>query len=391
MNVRENERSIIKLLVIAAALLLVVMNFGTVWAALGVLWNILFPIVLGGVFAFILNIPMKFLERRLSPKATSKRARKLRRLLSFCLSLVFIVAIFVGVVALVVPSLADALTIIVKELSELFQNVRTWAMNNTDYLSALFAQLPDLSNANTENTTQRVMQFLGQGALGLLNATVDLIATIAGGVVNVVFAFIFAIYLLFGKDTLARQLRRAGLRYAGEPFVRKAEHVLTTAQVKFESFISGQCIEAVILGMLCTLGMLVLQIPYAPMVGAVVGVTALVPIVGAYIGGAFGAFMVFSVNPVQALVFLVFLVILQQIEGNVIYQHTVGGAINLPGLWVTAAVTIGAGLAGIPGMLIGVPLAATCYDLLKEDVHRGLDGSGKDTASEGENSSQAAQ
>lgn len=391
MDLQTNERSIIKLLVIAAVLLLVVMNVGVVWHALTVLWNVLFPIVLGGVFAFVLNIPMKFFEKHLFPNSQKKHAWRIRRILSFALSLVFIAAVFAGVAVLVIPSLADALSVIVKELAEAFQGLRSWAMQNTDYLSALFSQLPDASDSNAEDTSQRIMTFLGQGALGLLSATVDLIAAIAGGVVNVVFALIFAIYLLFGKETLARQLRRVGLRYIGEDFVKRAVHVLSTARVKFESFIAGQCIEAVILGVLCTIGMLILQIPYAPMVGAVVGVTALVPIVGAYIGGAFGAFMVFSVNPVQALVFLIFLVILQQVEGNAIYPHTIGNAINLPGLWITAAVTIGAGLAGIPGMLVGVPLAATCYDLLREDVHKGLDNPGEHAGSAAEDPSQTAQ
>lgn len=148
-------------------------------------------------------------------------------------------------------------------------------------------------------------------------------------------------------------------------FARTMDHT-------FHSFIVGQCTEAVILGLLCTVGMLLLGLPYAPMIGALIGVTALIPVAGAYIGGGVGAFLILTVSPTKAMVFLIYLVILQQVEGNLIYPRVVGSSIGLPGMWVLAAVTIGGGLAGIPGVLLGVPLAAGCYQLLKGDVAKKL-------------------
>ena len=147
-------------------------------------------------------------------------------------------------------------------------------------------------------------------------------------------------------------------------------YVLRIFNVKFQNFIIGQCVEALILGVLCTIGMLVFRFPYALMVGATISATALIPILGAYFGAAIGAFMIFTESPLRALGFLVFIVVLQQLEGNLIYPKTVGSSIGLPGIWVIAAVTIGGGLAGIPGMLVGVPLAAAIYQMISDDVHR---------------------
>ena len=158
--------------------------------------------------------------------------------------------------------------------------------------------------------------------------------------------------------------------YLKPSFIKTLNHIIYTADNCFKSFITGQCVEAVILGILCTVGMLVLRFPYAPMVGTFIGATALIPMVGAYIGAIVGGFMIFTVSPVKALGFLIFIVVLQQIEGNLIYPKVVGSSIGLPGMWVLTAVTVGGGLAGIPGMLFGVPLAATLYRLISIDVKR---------------------
>lgn len=368
MKLTAQEKSHARLITLAALLLLIVLNASTAWGLLGALWNIVFPIVLGGVLAFVLNIPMKFLEGIVLPHARRPFARKIRRPLCFVLSLVIIALVLVLVIALVVPELLNALGLIAREAVAAARDARTWAINNSDRLAQLVALLPDSGNLDTEQIRESLLQFASQGALGIFGA----VSRVASGLVNFSFGIIFAIYLVMGKETLARQARMVGERYFGGDLVVRAEHALSVAQTKFEQFITGQCLEALILGVLCTLGMLVLRLPYAPMVGALIASTSLIPIVGAYVGGGLAAFMIFSVDPMQAIVFLVFLVLLQQFEGNVIYPHTVGNAIALPGLWVTAAVTLGAGLAGIPGMLVGVPLAATLYDLLKEDVAHGL-------------------
>ena len=185
-----------------------------------------------------------------------------------------------------------------------------------------------------------------------------------------VFAVIFALYLLFGKETLIGQLRRLCNRYIGPGFTLRLEYITRVFNTKFQSFIIGQCLEAIILGVLCTLGMTLFRFPYALMVGATIAATALIPILGAYLGAGIGAFMIFTENPLQALGFLVFIIVLQQLEGNLIYPRTVGSSIGLPGIWVIAAVTVGGGFAGIPGMLVGVPLTASIYQFVCDDIHR---------------------
>ena len=203
-----------------------------------------------------------------------------------------------------------------------------------------------------------------------MGTAVGTISSVFGGIVTLLIAFIFAIYILSGKEKIGRQYHKLMKRYGKPGVVEKINHVLSTMNDCFRKYIIGQCTEAVILGGLCTVGMLLLGLPYATMTGAVIALTALIPVAGAYIGGEIGAFMIFTVSPVKAIIFIVFLVILQQIEGNIIYPRVVGSSIGLPGIWVLAAVTIGGGVMEIGGMLLGVPHAATVYRLLGEDVNR---------------------
>ena len=191
---------------------------------------------------------------------------------------------------------------------------------------------------------------------------------------NFVVGLIFAVYILFNKEKLASQADRLMRSYMKPRSEKRFRYFCATADKCFSSFIVGQCTEAVILGLLCAIGMAILRIPYASTIGTLIGATALIPIVGAYIGAAVGALMIVVVDPIKALWFLIFLVILQQVEGNVIYPKVVGSSVGLPGMWVLAAVTVGGGLGGIGGMLLGVPAAATVYKLLENDVHRRLDG-----------------
>ena len=215
---------------------------------------------------------------------------------------------------------------------------------------------------------QNAFSFLTVGAGGLISSVADIIGAFTLSVTRIVIAVIFSVYLLVCKDGIKTGLRRAENVYLKPAVSEKINHYLDTANKTFKSFFVGQFTEAIILGSLCTIGMLILKLPYAAMTGTVVGVTALIPIVGAYIGAALGAFMILTQSPMQVLVFIIFLVILQQVEGNLIYPKVVGSSIGLPGIWVLAAVTVGGSLFGITGMLLGVPTIATVYKLVYEDI-----------------------
>ena len=229
----------------------------------------------------------------------------------------------------------------------------------------------DPKKFDIKNITETVINFAKNGAF---SSALSVISSFFGGVVNFVVGLIFAVYILFNKEKLAVQADRLMRSYMKPKSEEHFRYFCATADKCFSSFIVGQCTEAVILGLLCAIGMAILRIPYASTIGTLIGATALIPIVGAYIGAAVGALMIVVVDPIKALWFIIFLVILQQVEGNVIYPKVVGSSVGLPGMWVLAAVTVGGGLGGIGGMLLGVPAAATVYKLLENDVHRRLDG-----------------
>ena len=217
---------------------------------------------------------------------------------------------------------------------------------------------------------KKVLGWLMTGVGGAMASILTVVTSLFSTAVTVLVAFVFSIYLLLGKERLARQCGLLLRTYCGDKISRRILYVLSTFNQSLHSFIVGQCLEAVILGGLCTIGMLILGFPYATMIGCLIGFTALIPVAGAYIGAGVGCFMIFTVSPLKAVLFLVFIVVLQQLEGNLIYPRVVGASIGLPGIWVLAAVTVGGGILGVGGMLLGVPLAAGIYQLLRADVSK---------------------
>jgi len=230
--------------------------------------------------------------------------------------------------------------------------------------------LSSLQNIDWKSRIEQIISLLTTGVGSVMGTAVNVVSSVFSGIVTALFALIFSIYLLTGKEKLGSQFDRLMRRYMKDKLYNRSKYVLSVLNDCFHKYIVGQCTEALILGALCTAGMLLLGIPYATMTGAVISFTALIPVAGGYIGAAIGAFMILTVSPIQALIFLIFIVVLQQLEGNLIYPRVVGSSMGLPAIWVLAAVTIGGGVMGILGMLIGVPLAAALYRLLREDVNR---------------------
>lgn len=329
--------------VVAACILIYlgVRHIHVIASAVSWLANLFLPMLIGLVMALILNVPLTFLERYLFAKAQNPKLQKLRRPLAILLSLALVLGIFIGVAVLVIPELVNAVTVIVQNIGNAFEQLA--ARIKTDL---------ELWFQETRSS--------------LVNAVLDTVTAMAGILLDLFVGLIFSIYFLSGKEKLQRQLRRLIRVWFPEQFGNHLIHVASVCNGTFQCFVAGQTTEAIILGSLCAVGMLVLGLPYAPMIGALVGVTAFIPIVGAYVGAFIGAFMILTVNPFQAVVFLVFLTALQQFEGNVIYPRVVGSKINLPAVWVLAAITVGGGLAGPVGMLLGVPAASAGYALLRE-------------------------
>lgn len=365
------KKTLLSLLGIALSVVLfawLLNNWDTFVSGAGAVLSLIFPILLGFCIAFVLNIPMRFFEKRMFQRTKRPLLQKLRRPLCIVIALLVILVILTAVVLLVVPELLNAFGVLAKTVPVFFDSVVAWAMNT-------FENSPDLTQwlngleINWEKMVNETITILTNGASSLLSGTVNVVVGIAGGLTNTVIAFIVAIYILIGKETLRVQASSLLRAILPEKYCQNVFFVTNLTKRTFANFVTGQCTEACILGSLCWLGMLLFRFPYAPMVGALVGITALIPIVGAFIGMVVGAFMIMMINPLQAVWFVIFLLCLQQIEGNVIYPRVVGSSVGLPGLWVLVAVTLGGNLMGIVGMLFAVPLCSVLYALTRLAVH----------------------
>ena len=329
------------------------------------------PLIAGCVIAYAVNILMTFYEKRLPRRIGKWRLEKGLRAVSLLLAVCSLMVIVALLLTIVIPELIEGVRLLAREAPPALERLIAWIVEKTTV---------DGESILPEGVTT----WLGALSLdsdGLLQWALSQIDRIVPAVVNVVssvfsvggsvlLSAIFALYLLCGKEKLASQINTLMNVYLKPRRAAAIRHVLKTLNECFRSYIVGQCLEALILGALCTLGMLVFRFPYAVMVGTLVGFTALIPIAGAYIGAFVGAFMIFTVDPLKALLFLVYIVVLQQIEGNLIYPRVVGTSLGLPGIWVLAAVMIGGHVDGVVGMLLGVPLCAALYRLLREDVAR---------------------
>lgn len=333
------------------------------------------PLLLGCAIAYVVNILMSFYERSILCFKEKHVLYKLRRPIAIVLAYLSIVLIIFFIVGMVVPELVDCGQILIEKLPKALENIRQWLEENMQLSSFLQDEnnLSFDSEADWKDIITKAIGVLFTGVGNAMGVAISVISSVFSTVVTVLVALIFSIYLLFGKEKIGRQIILLMNRYLPGKAVNTAFYVARTLDEAFHSFIVGQCMEAVILGLLCMVGMLILRIPYAVMLGCLIGFTALIPVAGAYIGAVAGAFIIFTVSPVKAVVFLIFLVILQQLEGNLIYPRVVGSSIGLPGIWVLAAVTVGGGVMGISGMLLGVPLAAAAYRLLKNDIKNNSD------------------
>lgn len=332
------------------------------------------PLIYGFVAAYILNILMQKLEKWYFPGKSGGWIERTRRPVCVFGSIFLVLFAAAFLLVLVIPALGDSVYVLTKDIPRAFTRFQNWLSelaaragfsNIEEYVRELDINWNELYS-KLSGILQRGIGNIFTSAFSVANLMVSFIVT---GVV----AVIFAIYMLFQKENLTRQFGKLVKAYLPRKHQEQIRSFLRLANETFANFISGQVLEAFILGALCGGGMFLLRLPYAVMVGAIVGATALIPVMGCYIGAFTGAFLIVTVSPLKAVIFLVYLVILQQVEGNLIYPRVVGGSIGLPGIWVLASVTVGGGLFGVPGMLVGVPLAATLYKWLRLDVNRRLE------------------
>lgn len=374
----ENRKKISKWIIgIATVCILIylgVQNIGFIGSAVSWGIKLIMPLLLGIFFALILNVPVCFFERHLFRKSNKAFLKKLKRPLALILALVLIIGVFAGIVGLVIPELINAVKIIVQGTVELLDRLGNsdaeTMLSKLPFGDVLYENVLANYNIDWDKIGTALQTWITEQGGNIMNTAVGTVSSLVSAVVNFIIALIFAVYVLFSKEKLKKQSDRLVRVWLPKKIGNWLIHAFTVGSGIFKSFVSGQTLEAVILGTLCIIGMLILRIPYAPMVGALVGVTAFIPVVGAFVGIAVGAFMILTVSHAKALVFIIYLLVLQQIEGNIIYPKVMGNKINLPAIWVLAAVTIGGGLAGPFGMLLGVPVTSTIYVLLREETEK---------------------
>lgn len=326
------------------------------------------PIMIGAAVAYVLNILMTVYEKIYFRKLSHKKiVAKTRRPVCLVGALLTLIGIVTLIVWLVVPELVSCVKFLISEIPPLIERLLRlkWVQNMLpkDIIATLAA-------IDWMSYISKIIDTVSSGLGDAVNVVYSAVTSVVSVVVTTLLSLIFSIYLLSGKDTLGAQAKRLMKNYLPEKTTAKISYTLSVVNESFHGYIVGQCTEAVILGLLCALGMLIFRFPYAAMIGTLIGFTALIPVAGAYIGAGVGAVMMLTVSPVKALLFLVFIVVLQQLEGNIIYPKVVGDSIGLPAIWVLAAVTVGGGLFGVLGMLLGVPIAAAVYRLIREDLQR---------------------
>ena len=363
-------KKIRELIVFTALLVVALWKFDVVLGVLKTIWDIIFPFVLGGAIAFLTNVPMSFLEKKIFEKIKKKNkiVRKLERPISLILTIVLVVGVIALVMFGVIPQLTRTMGTLVTSINDFIPQMQSWIgeffHNNQEIMN-----LVDQIEFDPDQAIKWGISLLGNGAGNMMNTTMSAVGSIVSGVATFFIAFSFACYILFQKEKLHIQIRKVFFAFLPRQKADTFLKVCSLTYRTFANFLAGQCLEAVILGSMFVVTLSILKMPYALLIGILIAFTALIPIFGAFIGCAVGSFLIFMVNPQQAILFVIVFLVLQQIEGNLIYPHVVGESVGLPSIWVLAAVTIGGNLMGIVGMLVFIPLLSVLYTIFREFVY----------------------
>lgn len=370
---KNNVKKILGIITFTLILMAVLLNFKAVGNYLMFLWGIVFPFVVGSAIAFILNIPMSAIEKQFckikvkTPKGEKIRNRVMRPV-SMVLSILLVLFIIGVVIGVVVPQLGQTINSIGESMSNFLPKIQKWLEQTFQDQEEIVDYIKNL-DFDWQNWLNTIKDFAWSGAGSVLSYTMSATMMVVNGVMTFFIAFIFALYILSQKENLGRQSKKLITAVFPKKVVGKILSVCSLSYKTFSKFITGQCLEALILGTMFFVCMTIFRLPYALLVGVLIAFTALIPIVGAFIGCFVGALLILMVNPMQAVFFVILFLILQQVEGNLIYPHVVGSSVGLPSIWVLFAVTVGGKLMGIVGMLIFIPLVSVLYSLLREWVN----------------------
>lgn len=370
---KNNVKKILGIITFTLILMAVLLNFSAVGNYLMFLWGIVLPFVVGGAIAFILNIPMSAIEKQFQKiQIKTKRGEKIRnrvvRPVSMVLAILLVFVIIGIVIGVVVPQLGQTINSIGESMTKSLPKIQIWLEQTFQDQEEIVNYIKNL-DFDWKNWLNTIKDFAWNGAGSVLSYTMSATMMVVNGVMSFFIAFIFALYILSQKENLGRQSRKLITAVFSQKIVEKILSVCSLSYKTFSRFITGQCLEAMILGAMFFVTMSIFRLPYALLVGVLIAFTALIPIVGAFIGCFVGALLILMVNPMQAVFFVILFLILQQVEGNLVYPHVVGNSVGLPSIWVLFAVTVGGKLMGVMGMLVFIPLFSVLYALLREWIN----------------------
>lgn len=371
---KETIKKIRGLIVFTAIILIGLWNYEVVLDGLGFIGRVIFPFVLGGAIAFVLNVPMHFIEEKFFGSKKMKKnkwANKFARPVSFLVTILFVLGIIGIVVFVVAPALGDTAMNLGRNIQAFIPQVQEWAENIFQDNKEIVKWIGSME-FKWDEMIKSGIDFFKNGAGSVLGSTFEAAKSIVSGVTTFFIAFVFSCYILLQKEKLNIQVRKVMYAFMPKDWTEILLALSSLTYKTFSNFLTGQCVEAIILGSMFFVTMTIFGMPYALLIGILISFTALIPIFGAFIGCVIGVLLIFMVNPMQALIFVVMFLVLQQIEGNLIYPHVVGNSVGLPSIWVLVAVSIGASLMGIVGMLIFIPIASVVYTLFRGIVHRRL-------------------
>ena len=371
---KKQMKSIMLLILFTVMLYVGLQNIDVVLGVLGTMIGLVFPFILGGGIAFVLNVPMSFLERNIFGRGrlkNSRRAAKAARPVSLVLALLLVILIIMIAGFVILPELGSTVMGLGKGIETGIRNLQIW-IDSTFQNNSAIVEWANSLEIEPQKMVDSIMGVLQNGVNNILSSAVTVTVGIANTAMNASIAFVFACYILIQKEKLMVQAKKALFALLPEKTVNYLLHVCSLANNTFSRFVTGQCIEAVILGTMFFIAMTIFRFPYAMLVGVLIAFTALIPIFGAFIGCAISFLLILLVSPVKALLFLILFLVLQQIEGNLIYPHVVGGSVGLPSVWVLVAVTVGGSLMGVAGMLIFIPLVSVIYALFREWMYKSL-------------------
>ena len=361
----KTRKDILFIISYIAIIIFALVNFDKIIKVFGYVINVLSPFIIGALLAFVLNVLIKFIETKIFGKIKNGKVwKKIKRPLSITISLILVGLVIYFVMNLLIPQLRNSVSLFTETLPGYKEDV-IGILEKFDVGQTTIDKVGEY----LDNFTKVITDYIKDNSKDVLSITTEVAASIISIVSKGIISLVFAIYIIAQKETLKRQVNKLMKAYLKPSVSNKITDMATMSNKTFSNFVTGQCLEAIIFGVLCFFGMLVLRLPYASTISVVIGFTALIPVFGSIIGTALGAFLILMISPVKAIIFVVFIIVLQQLEGNLIYPKVVGKSIGLPGMWVLFSVTIGASVAGIWGMFVATPLFSVLYSIFSKIVN----------------------